>query len=284
VVIVLECVVNISEGRRAAVVAAVADAAGADLLDVHTDPDHNRSVLTLVGEDAARRVARAAVERIDLGDHTGVHPRLGAVDVVPFVPLGDADEAEALAARDRYVRWSAAELGVPAFAYGPERTLPDVRRRAFRDLPPSAGPPAPHPTAGATAVGARPLLVAWNVWLAEPDLALARRVASAVRDEHVRALGLPVAGGAQVSMNLVDPLAVGPAEAWDRIAALATPGRAELVGLVPAAVVERTDPGRRAQLDLAEDRTIEHRLAHPLGAAGARAGSAGGSWRGSPAP
>jgi hypothetical protein len=103
--------------------------------------------------------------------------------------------------------------------------------------------------------------VAWNVWLAEPDLALARRVASAVRDEHVRALGLPVAGGAQVSMNLVDPLAVGPAEAWDRIAALATPGRAELVGLVPAAVVERTEPGRRAQLDLAEDRTIEHRLA-----------------------
>ena len=257
----LECVVNVSEGRREDVVASLAAAVGDDLLDVHTDPDHNRSVLTLVGEDAPRALARAAVDLLDLRDHEGVHPRLGAVDVVPFVPLAGATPEDARGARDRFARWVADELGVPAFLYGPERTLPDVRRRAFRDLAPDAGPAAPHPTAGAVAVGARPLLVAWNVWLAEPDLALARRVASAVRGPHLRALGLAVAGGAQVSMNLVAPDVVGPAEAWDRVAALAPVSRAELVGLVPAATLERVDPSRWGRLDLAEERTIEHRLA-----------------------
>jgi glutamate formiminotransferase / 5-formyltetrahydrofolate cyclo-ligase len=258
---VLECVVNVSEGSHADVVARIGDSAGADLLDTHTDPDHNRSVYTLVGEDAPRAVARAAVELLDLRTHEGVHPRLGVLDVVPFVPLGDATPAGALAARDRFAAWLAEELGVPAFAYGPERTLPDVRRLAFRGLAPDTGPPAPHPTAGATAVGARPVLVAWNVWLAEPDIGLARRVAKAVRDEHVRALGLAVAGGAQVSMNLVAPDVVGPAEAWDRVAAQAPVDRAELVGLVPRSVLDRTDRGRWRQLGLAEDRTIEHRLA-----------------------
>ena len=177
----LECVVNISEGRDRTTVAAIADAAGADLLDVHTDPDHNRSVLTLVGERAARAVARTAVERLDLRSHTGVHPRLGVVDVVPFVPLGSTPLDEAITARDRFVRWIADDLGVPAFAYGPERSLPQVRRKAFVSLRPDAGPSAPHPTAGGVAVGARHVLVAWNVWLAEPDVALARRVAAAVR-------------------------------------------------------------------------------------------------------
>jgi len=264
---VLECVVNVSEGRRPEVVAALAAAAGDDLLDVHTDPDHNRSVLTLVGEEAPRAVARAAVERLDLGPHEGVHPRLGVMDVVPFVPLDGATMADARAARDRFAAWLAGELGVPSFAYGPaapgtpERTLPEVRRQAFRDLGPDAGPPAPHPTAGAAAVGCRPVLVAWNVWLVEPDVALARRVAAAVRGPHLRALGLPVAGGAQVSMNLVSPDVVGPAEAWDRVATLAPVDRAELVGLVPGAVLARIDPARWGRLDLAEERTIDHRLA-----------------------
>jgi glutamate formiminotransferase len=259
---VLECVVNVSEGCRPDVVGRIGAAAGDDLLDTHTDPDHNRSVFTLVGEEAPRALARAAVDLLDIGEHEGVHPRLGVVDVVPFVPLGDAMPADALAARDRFAAWLAGELAVPSFAYGPERTLPDVRRLAFRGLAPDAGPPAPHPTAGATAVGARPILVAWNVWLAEPDLDLARRVAKAVRDPHLRALGLAVAGGAQVSMNLVAPDVVGPAEAWDRVAAQAPVARAELVGLVPRSVLDRTDPGRWQQLDLGDDRTIEHRLAH----------------------
>ncbi|HEY8526979.1 MAG TPA: hypothetical protein VIL48_18550 [Acidimicrobiales bacterium] len=257
----LECVVNISEGRRDALVAAIAATAGRDLLDVHSDPDHNRSVLTLVGEEAPRHVTRAAVGRLDLREHAGVHPRLGVVDVVPFVPLGDATLADAVAARDRFLAWAAAELGLPGFAYGPERTLPEVRRHAFGELAPDAGPAEPHPTAGAVAVGARGVLVAWNVWLADGDVAAARAVARDIRSAHVRALGLPVAGGAQVSMNLIAPDIVGPAEAWDLVAARASIARAELVGLVPASVLYRTDPARWAQLDLAEDRTIEHRLA-----------------------
>jgi glutamate formiminotransferase len=258
---VLECVVNVSEGARTEVVGAIAAAAGRDLLDVHSDPHHNRSVLTLVGEEAPRAVARAAVERLDLRRHRGVHPRIGVVDVVPFVPLAGTTLADAVEARDRFLAWIAGELGVPGFAYGPERSLPDVRRHAFAGLAPAAGPPRPHPTAGAVAVGARGVLVAWNLWLAEPDLARARAVAAAVRSPQMRALGLQVGDRVQVSLNLVDPAVVGPAEAWDRVAALAPVAGAELVGLVPAAILDRTDPSRWDQLDLGPDRTIEARLA-----------------------
>lgn len=257
----LECVVNLSEGRDLATIAAIAATAGADLLDVHTDPHHHRSVLTLVGEDAPRAVATAACARLDLRTHNGVHPRIGVVDVVPFVPLGPAELADAVAARDRFGAWAAAELGLPGFAYGPERTLPDVRRHAFDDLVPTWGPATPHPTAGAVAVGARPLLVAYNAWLVEPDLALARRVATAVRRPGIRTLGLAVGDRVQVSMNLVDPLVVGPAEAADAVADHAAVAGCELVGLVPRAVLEAVPERRWAALDLAEDRTIEARLA-----------------------
>jgi glutamate formiminotransferase len=257
----LECVINVSEGTRPRIVADVAAAAGTDLLDVHSDADHNRSVLTLVGEAAPRAVARAAVARLDLAHHRGAHPRFGVVDVVPFVPLGSRGLAAALAARDDFAGWIAAELGVPAFLYGPERTLPEVRRTAFAGLEPDAGPPRPHPRAGAVAVGARPALVAWNLWLAVPDLARARQVAAAVRSPEVRALGLAVGDRVQVSLNLIAPHEVGPAEAWDRVNALVEVAGAELVGLVPESVLARTDPARWAQLDLAEDRTIEARLA-----------------------
>jgi len=258
---VLECVVNISEGARRAVVDEIAAAAGRELLDVHTDPHHNRAVLTLVGEEAPRRVARAAVERLDLRRHRGVHPRIGVVDVVPFVPLGGSTMADAVAARDRFAAWVASELGVPAFAYGPERSLPEVRRRAFRDLTPDTGPPEPHPTAGAVAVGARGVLVAWNLWLAEPDLEAARRVAARVRGPHLRALGLAVGPRVQVSMNLIAPEVIGPAEAWDLVTRHVAVAGAELVGLVPAWLLERTDRRRWAQLDLDPERTIDARLA-----------------------
>jgi glutamate formiminotransferase / 5-formyltetrahydrofolate cyclo-ligase len=254
-------VVNVSEGQRSAVVDALAAAADGDLLDVHRDPHHNRTVLTLVGESAPRAVARAAVDRIELGAHAGAHPRIGAVDVVPFVPLGGATLADAVEARDRFATWIAGELDVPAFLYGPERTLPDVRRGAFTTLAPDVGRATPHPTAGAVAVGARPLLVAWNVYLADPDLDQARAVARAIRGPHLRALGLAVGDEVQVSMNLIAPEVVGPAEAWDAVTARAPADRAELVGLVPRSVLERTDPARRAQLDLAPERTIEARLA-----------------------
>jgi len=256
----IECVVNVSEGRRTGLVTAIGEAAGDALLDTHVDPHHNRSVLTLVGESAPQAVARAAVARLDLRDHQGVHPRIGVVDVVPFVPLGDATLDDAVAARDRFAAWIGDELGVPAFLYGPERTLPDVRRGAFAELEPDHGPAAPHPSAGAVAVGARPVLVAWNVYLATPDLAVARKVAQVVRGPHLRALGLPVGDRVQVSMNLISPDVVGPAEAWDLVSALVPLAGAELVGLVPQSLLDRTPPDRWVQLDLSEDRTIEARL------------------------
>ncbi len=256
---------NISEGSRPDLITTIAAGAGGSLLDVHSDVHHNRSVLTLVGEDAPRAVARAAVAALDLPRHQGVHPRIGVVDVVPFVPLGASSMADAVAARDRFLAWIAGELGVPGFAYGPERSLPEVRRRAFVDLAPDAGPPQPHVSAGAVAVGARPLLVAWNVWLAAPDLALARRLASEIRGPHLRALGLPVGDRVQLSMNLIAPDVIGPAEAWDLVAARATVAGAELVGLLPRSVLDRVPPARWPQLGLAASKTIEARLGRPHG-------------------
>jgi glutamate formiminotransferase len=260
---VLECVINISEGRRADVIAAIGATAGPLLLDVHSDAHHHRSVLTLAGpavEEAAQAVAREAVARIDLRAHEGVHPRLGAVDVVPFVPLDDADMSDAVAARDRFAAWAADELALPCFVYGPERTLPDVRRHAFGELVPDHGPPKPHPTAGAAAVGARPVLVAYNLWLASADPATAKGLARSLRSEHVRALGLDVGGRAQVSCNLVNPLVVGPGAVYDAVAASTEVARAELVGLVPAAVAAAIPASRWAELDVDPSRTIEARL------------------------
>lgn len=266
---VLECVVNVSEGRDGEVLAALAAAGGPSLLDVHTDAHHHRSVLTLAGpavEEAARAVVAEAVGRIDLRVHGGVHPRLGAADVVPFVPIDGATMADALRARDAFARWLGDELGVPCFLYGPQRSLPDVRREAFRTLSPDTGPAVPHPTAGATAVGARGVLVAYNVWLAPgAGVKEARRVAAAVRGPGIRTLGLDVGGRAQVSCNLVDPRATDPAAAFDSIAAAAADAGvgvdgAELVGLAPAAVLARIDPSRWARLDLDRSRTIEARL------------------------
>ena len=256
----LECVVNVSEGADPAVIEAVARAAGDALLDLHVDRHHNRSVLTLAGpdvEDAARAVAAEAVRRIDLRLHVGVHPRLGAVDVVPFVPLEGASIDDAVAARNRFAAWAGEELGVPCFLYGPERTLPDVRRHAFTGLAPDTGGPVAHPTAGAICAGARPVLVAYNVWLADgADVGAARRVAREIRGPGLRAIGLDVGGRAQVSMNLVDPYRVGPADAYDLVAARAAVDRAELVGLVPAAVLDSVPADRWAQLDLSAAKAL----------------------------
>jgi glutamate formiminotransferase len=273
---VLECVVNISEGRDARILDALTDAAGSSLLDRHADPDHHRAVFTMAGphvEEATRALASAAVERIDLRAHGGVHPRLGVVDVVPFVPLGEdhapagagAELGDALAARRRFAQWAGDELGVPCFLYGPERSLPEVRRQAFGSVRPDTGPDRPHPTAGACAVGARPALVAYNLWLDTSDVAKAKAVAAAVRGPELRALGLPVGAAAQVSCNLVDPFTLGPAEAYEAVARSAqrlglSVVRAELVGLAPGAVVQAVPPSRRALLDLSMERTVEARL------------------------
>jgi glutamate formiminotransferase len=263
---VLECVVNLSEGRDESALDAIAGTAGDALLDVHRDPHHHRAVLTLVGEDAPRAVATAAVARLDLRSHDGVHPRLGVVDVVPFVALEGSTPGDAVAARDAFATWMAEATGVPCFRYGDDRSLPEVRRRAFRDLAPDTGPPAPHPTAGACAVGARPPLVAYNVWLEGGDLAAARAIAAAARRPVLRALGLQVGDRLQVSMNLVAPAELGPADAYDVVRALAVErgtslAGAELVGLLPAAVLDAVPRSRWDELDLADDRTIEARLA-----------------------
>lgn len=256
---------NVSEGRERRVIDAIAGAGGDAVLDVHSDPHHHRTVLTIAGpdaEEAARRVTREAVRRIDLRLHVGAHPRLGAVDVVPFVPLVGSTLPDALAARDRFAAWGAGELGVPCFLYGPDRTLPDLRRRAFTGVLPDFGRPVPHPTAGAICVGARGVLVAYNVWLAEGlDVATARRVASEVRGPRLRALGIEAGGRAQVSMNLVDPHAVGPAEAYDAVAGRVAVVGAELVGLVPALVLEGVPEARWDALDLSRSKTIEAALA-----------------------
>lgn len=263
---VLECVVNVSEGRDRAVLERLAAAAGPSLLDVHTDAHHHRSVLTLGGDGAAverdvRALAVEAVASLDLRAHRGAHPRLGVLDVVPFVPLDGGRLGPAIAARGRFATWAAAELGLPCFLYGPERPLPEVRRRAFRDLAPDTGPPGPHPSAGATAVGARTWLVAYNLWLAPGvTVAEAREVATALRGPAVRTLGLDLGGTAQVSCNLIDPLTVGPADVYDAVATRLPVDRAELVGLVPAAVLDAVAPDRWAGLDLDPARTIEARL------------------------
>ena len=283
---ILECVVNVSEGRDDAVLAALAAATGPLLLDLHRDADHHRAVFTLAGPPhdvaaAARAVAAETVRRLDLRTHAGAHPRLGVLDVVPFVPYlpggpPPGDLGPAVAARDAFARWLGDELGVPAFLYGPRaggaraaaRTLPDVRRRAFGPPPdglgPDFGPSRPHPRAGATAVGARAVLVAYNIWVS--DVAVARRVATLVRGPALRALGLAVGERAQVSCNLIDPVRVGPAEAFDAVAARTAEagGRvegAELVGLVPQVVLRAVPAHRRPALGLSEEATVEARLA-----------------------
>ena len=259
----LECVVNVSEGRRRDVIDALAASAGSCVLDVHSDEHHNRSVFTLGGggvEDAARALAEEAVARLDLRDHAGVHPRIGVLDVVPFVPLGTTPLGDAVRARNDFASWAATTVALPCFLYGPERSLPDVRRGAFASLDPDVGPRQPHPSAGACAVGARTVLVAFNVWLAEPDLDRARSIASEVRGPALRALGLQVGAKVQVSMNLVSPAEIGPAEAYDAVASRVPVQGAELVGLVPATVLDAVPRRRWRELDLSEGRTIEARL------------------------
>ncbi|MGH9115872.1 MAG: hypothetical protein ACRDWW_08595, partial [Acidimicrobiales bacterium] len=243
----LECVINVSEGRDKPLLAGLMAAAGSSLLDVHSDPGHNRSVLTLAGpdgavEESARSLARAAVGVLDIASHRGAHPRIGVVDVVPWVnlvgwPVEDGPLEPALAARNRFAEWAGEELRMPCFVYGPERSLPEIRREAWLTLVPSTGPPVSHRRAGAAAVGARPVLVAYNLWLAETDLAAARLVAAEIRTAHVRTLGLSIGDQVQVSCNLVAPWTVGPEAVFDAVASRVAVARAELVGLVPRTVL-----------------------------------------------
>lgn len=265
---VIECVANVSTSDPAVIdtMCAAVAATGAALLDLHTDADHNRTVLSMAGPAAAMAAAATAlaaccVDLIDLALHAGVHPRIGALDVCPFVPLGFPDPSTGLDAATAVAEdagHAIAALGLPVFAYdrlSPAAvTLPHVRRDAFGAIAPTWGPRQPHPRAGATAVGVRDVLVAFNVDIAGTaataiGLDTARAVASAIRESNggppgLRALGLDLAGQhrVQVSMNLTRPWECGLADAWHAVEAVAQrhrarPVRGEVVGLVPAAAV-----------------------------------------------
>jgi glutamate formiminotransferase/glutamate formiminotransferase/formiminotetrahydrofolate cyclodeaminase len=279
----LLAVPNVSEGRDAVAVAEIADAfaaGGAELLDIHTDPDHNRSVVTLKGEPGALghallAGARETVDRIDLNRHDGLHPHVGAIDVAPVVHVtGDmrgAACAEALVAADLI----AAELAVPVFLYGAlagGRTRAQLRRGGRAELArrlnngelrPDFGPPRLHPTAGAALVAARPPLVAFNVELQPPATkADAMGIAAGIRESGptglpgVRAIGLDLAargGVAQVSLNVEDHERVSLAEVVAAIARHAPIAEAELVGLAPA----RAFDGFPDDIPVRNRRTIE---------------------------
>ena len=297
----LECVPNFSEGRDDAVIDAIASAArapGVALLDVHRDRDHNRSVLTLAGapdalSEGVFRAVREAVMRIDLSRHAGVHPRIGAADVIPFVPLEGATMELAVETAERTAERIARELGLPIFFYEeaarrPERrALPEIRNRGFEKMRelvasdpawrPDLGPQALHATAGAACVGARFFLVAFNVDLESGDLEAAKEIARAVRESsgglpalRAKAFELASRKRVQVSCNLVDFRKTGLARAFSEIENQARArgiavARSELVGLVPRAALE--DAGAallRLEGFEAASRVLERRLAAEL--------------------
>ena len=252
----LLAVPNVSEGRDAAALDAIGAAfvtGGARLLDVHTDPDHHRSVFTLAGEPGALHLAllegaREAVERIDLTAHAGVHPRVGVLDVAPVVHRTDAERGAAVAEALLLAHRLGGDLGLPVYLYGAlagGRTRASLRAPgALVGLPPDYGPPQLHPTAGATLVAARPPLVAFNVELEPPaTLEDAKRIAAAIREggpdglPGVRALGLQLANAVQVSTNIEDHRATTAADVVAAVARHAPVAQAELVGLAPDAAL-----------------------------------------------
>ena len=267
----IECVPNFSDGRRPAVVdqiaAAITNTAGVALLDLHQDADHNRAVATFVGPplavlDAAFAAVATAQRLISLDEHRGTHPRIGAADVVPFVPLGNATLAQCVALARQLGARVGGELGMPVYLYEAAATRPDrhnladVRRGGYEGLRASLGTdpsrtpdfgPAQLTPAGATAIGAREVLIAYNVYLDTDDVAIARHIARAVRERdgglpHVKALGMVVRGRAQVSINLTDYRVTSLGTVWDTVAAHAAtahvvPVDHEIVGLLPAAAV-----------------------------------------------
>ncbi len=263
----IECVANFSEGRDAATVRAIEDAiassAGVLVLRAERDTDHNRSVITFAGppdavsEGALRGIA-VAVERIDLRRHEGVHPRMGAADVVPFVPLEGATLADCVAIARRTGQEVWKRLGVPVYFYEAAATSPDrrllenVRRGGFENpkIAPDLGGPALHPSAGACIIGARKILIAFNINLETDDLSVARDIARKIRASSggmpfVKALGLPLAarGLAQVSMNLTDfeqtPLHEVFDAVWREAAARGVEiAGSEIIGLVPKKALE----------------------------------------------
>jgi glutamate formiminotransferase len=292
----IEAVPNVSEGRRPEVIealaSALADSPGIDLLNAASDAAHNRTVFTLVGEGAALRTAilalyATAVERIDLRSHAGEHPRIGAVDVVPLVPLDPLDMPVCISVATELGAAIAEGFSIPVFLYEEAAQVPDrrrletIRRGGFEGLRdkmraeiwrPDFGPSTPHPSAGASAIGARRMLIAYNVNLETGDLDIARRIARAVRASNgglaaVKAIGVRTAQPdvVQVSINLVDYERTSLHRVFESVQREADQlgvgiRGSEIVGLVPAAALL---PAATRQLRLADftmDQILECRL------------------------
>jgi glutamate formiminotransferase len=292
---IVECVPNISEGRRLDVVDGLASVItatpGVRLLDRTSDPDHNRSVFTFAGDpDAVESAALALIDAtyrvVDMRGHTGEHPRLGAVDVVPFVPLAGVTMADCVAMAHRVGEAVAAKHGVPVFYYAkaatrPERVrLPDIRKPEYEGLAqlletthvPDVGPRTLHPSAGAIVIGARPPLIAFNIELDTTDLKLAQRIAKEIRESSgglpaVQARGFMLSDPprVQVSMNLLDHTVTSLPRVWHEVETRASAAgvailRGELIGLIPldAALAAA---GNALKLDgFVRDRVIEARF------------------------
>jgi glutamate formiminotransferase len=294
---IVECVPNFSEGRKPETIAKLSEAIesvdSSAVLGMHIDPDHNRSVITFaappekVVEAAIRAVATAAT-LIDLRGHVGEHPRIGATDVLPFVPVRGVTIDDCVALAREAGRRIAQELKIPVYFY--ERAalrsnrfrLENVRRNGFEELrqqiaidpdrAPDVGEARPHPSAGAIAIGARPFLIAFNVNLRTNDVSIARKIARAVRERDgglpsVKALGFELhsRGLVQVSMNLIDYETTGIAEAFEAVCkqadlfGVAIAG-AEIVGLVPQAALDRSAAYFPFLENFTDDLILENRL------------------------
>lgn len=293
----VECVPNFSEGRKIETVARLSEAIQsvetACVLDTHIDPDHNRSVITFVAEpdfivEAAVRAVGLAAKLIDMRTHSGVHPRLGATDVLPFVPISGVTMKDCVTLAHQAGERIASELAIPVFFYEqaamkPERVnLEDVRRGALEllreqialepDRAPDIGPLRVHETAGAIAIGARPFLIAFNINLRTTDVSIARKIARVVRARHgglpfVKALGfeLSTRGLVQVSMNIVNYEVTGITQAYDAVRRETERAgveivSAEIVGLVPEKALDRSAEYFQKVENFSEDKIFEHRL------------------------
>ncbi len=293
----VECVPNFSEGRRPEVIAAIRDGVasvdGVRVLDVHSDAEHNRFVLTYVVPEAqavasGMAAATAARDLIDLRTHEGAHPRMGALDVFPFVPLGDMPMAKCVALAQALGERIATELGIPVYLYeeaarDPARTnLENIRKGGFEGLReavgsdparrPDYGEPVLHPSAGAVAVGARRPLIAFNVYLGTHDPKLAKTIAKAIRHSsgglrYVKGLGLemPGTGTTQVSMNLTNYKATSLVTVMDLIRAEADRWgipvlSSEVVGLIPLDALLDAAQAFLQLRDFSRDQVLERRL------------------------
>jgi len=292
---VIECIPNISEGRDRDILRRAVDAvavSGCGVLDLHADPDHNRSVLTFIGcesdlLDGVLALVRLTTAKIDLRAQRGVHPRMGATDVIPFVPLEGGTMSDCVQLARRVGQAIGEQLAIPVFLYeaaatsAQRRNLATIRKGQFERLTdklhraewaPDFGPQTPHPTAGIVAIGARRFLVAFNVVLETGELAVATQIATRIREANgglkgVKALGLPLAsrGLVQVSMNLTDIDATNLLVAFERVRDEASDRginvvESEIVGLVPrAAIGEATTESIRLDRDL-ESVVLENRL------------------------